>query len=118
MAKGSKGKNRDARPSSLTPALRSRPPLPDTRLTENLKAPASGPARLFSGAVARITVDPPKKKFRGKSRVPYQLSFSAPAETVVCVRRSRRKEVLHALKKTGKRGQRKPRKTAWRNYKC
>lgn len=118
MAKGSKRSNRsDARPSALTAALRSRPPLPPDRLTANLKPPASGPARLFSGAVARLAVEAPKKG-RGKSRVPYQISFSAPAETVVCVRRSRRKEVLHALKKTGKRGQRKPRRTAWRNYKC
>lgn len=120
MAKGSKGKKGTRDPSSLTVRLRSRPPLPALRLTENLKAPASGPARLFSGQPAKFSVSPaPRSKGKKLSSFGHaQISFSAPSQTIVCVRRSRRKEVLHALKKTGKRGQRRPRRTAWRDYKC
>lgn len=121
MAKGSRGKNssntgRDARPSALTVTLRSRPPLPLDRVTENLKAPAAGPARTFRG-VAGVGVEKPRKKSPQKF-TKMQLAFTAPAETLVCVRRSRRKEVLHALKKTGKGGQRKPRRSRWRHVKC
>lgn len=35
-------------------------------------------------------------------------SEDRPEETVVCVRRSQRREVLHALRKTGKAGQKSP----------
>lgn len=37
----------------------------------------------------------------------------------VCVRREQRRQVLHALRKTGKGGSRKPRRrNEWSNYKC
>lgn len=81
--------------------------------------PASRPARLFTGSTAAITATPVAKKTgRASMRVPYQIAFSAPQETLVCVRRHRRKEVLHALKKTGKRGQRKPRRSTFSNTRC
>lgn len=122
MAKGSKRSNRsDARPSALT-SLRSRPPLPLPRLTENLKRPATGPARTLSGGVARIFVEPPSKgtraRYKTRALVPHQIAFSVPQETLVCLRRGRRREVLHALRKTGKGGQRKPRRSSWRHIKC
>lgn len=80
--------------------------------------PDTRPARLFSGLSASVDVTPAPKKQNGRSRVPYQLAFNAPQETLVCVRRSRRRQVLHALKKTGKGGQRKPRRSRWSDYKC
>lgn len=39
------------------------------------------------------------------------LTFAAPDDTVVCIRRQRRKEVLHAKKKTG--GSRRPGRRTW-----
>lgn len=87
--------------------------------------PATRPARLLSGAPARFSVGVgnPKRSGPGKFRKvnpsgPVRLSFTAPRDTIVCVRRSTRKEVLFAKNKTGKRGQRKPRRTPWSNYKC
>lgn len=77
--------------------------------------------KLFTGSTASIGVDvEPKKGTRRKNRVPYQIAFTAPRETIQCVRRQRRKEVLHAHKKTGKgKGrQRKPRWSRWSNIKC
>lgn len=127
MAKGKSGKSgsgtRDA-VASLTTTLRSSPRT-KIRLTEisDLRnfdfEPGTRPARLFSGSTASVTAESVTKKTeRSRSRVPYQLAFSAPGETLVCVRRSRRREVLFAKKKTGKGGQRRPRRSAWSDYKC
>jgi len=46
--------------------------------------------------------------------------FDAPEHVMVCVRRSRRKEVLHALKKTGKGGGRRrpPKRNAYSDVRC
>lgn len=41
--------------------------------------------------------------------IPTGMAFSQPSRVVLCLRRSIRKSVLHALKKTGRGGQRKPR---------
>lgn len=126
MAK-SKNSSRGTRDASqsLTVTLRSRPSSRHLDLTqvEDFRSfsfePATRPARLFSTSPASVGLDPAQKKRQArKGRVPWQLAFQAPRETVVCVRRWRRREVLHALKKTGKRGQRKPRRSKWRSYKC
>lgn len=45
----------------------------------------------------------------GRGRLPAQIKFADPGRTVVCVRRHQRKEVLFALKKTGK-GSRSPKR--------
>lgn len=46
--------------------------------------------------------------------------FNEPGRVLVCVRRQRRKEVLHSLKKTGSGGRRnrKPKRTERSYYKC
>lgn len=44
--------------------------------------------------------------------------FHAPDNVLICVRRKRRKEVLHALGKSGKRGQRKPRWSSHSDVHC
>lgn len=111
---------RVALPVVKRPAIRNLSSIEDFRKFDF--EPATRPARLFSGVPAKFSVSAtPIKKSRApgrqaKQRV--QLSFNAPRETIVCVRRSTRKEVLFAKNKTGKRGQRKPRRTPWSNYKC
>lgn len=133
MAKGRSSRNRSRDPSeSLTVTLRTGPnvarpmrrrlSLPllsiDDRRTFDFE-PGSRPARLFSGGVASVGLVPNVNRGTSrKSKVPYQIAFTAPDETLVCVRRKRRKEVLFAKKKTGKRGQRKPRFNMWSKYKC
>lgn len=125
MAKGSKGRRSGTRDdlSSLTVRLRSFPRTVDLTAIDDRRTfdfePATRPARLFTGSTASITATPIKKKTeRARARVPYQIAFSAPAETLVCVRRRRRKEVLHAKRKTGKRGQRRPRRSQFSEVKC
>lgn len=126
MARKSKSSSSGTRDSSLslTTSLRSRPQRLYADLSKVHDFPLSDlyepvrPARLFSGVTATVGVaDTPKKK-NGRSQVPFRLAFQAPSETVVCVRRSRRKEVLFAKGKAGKRGQRRPRRSAWSDIKC
>lgn len=62
----------------------------------------------------RVRVFEPAKKFR----VPLILSFDYPKRVILCVRRKVRKEVLHALRKTGKGGQKRPRRTPYSNVRC
>lgn len=50
----------------------------------------------------------------GKIRKTYTLGFGQAPEVTTCVRRQTRKEVINALRKNGKRGQRAPRHT-WRS---
>lgn len=45
-------------------------------------------------------------------------AFSAPSGVLICVRRKQRKEVLHALQKTGKVGQRRPRRSEFSSVQC
>lgn len=125
MAKGKSGKRgtRDTS-ESLTVRLRSLPKALPSRLPEFDPRPNSrpdiAPAKLFSGVTASVNVNKNAGKAggRGPHRAPHVVKFTAPKETLICVRRHRRKEVLHALKKTGKGGQKKPRRTPWRDYQC
>jgi len=130
MGKGSKNRTRDAS-QSLT-SLRSAPikiRFPSSSLTQiqDLRtfdfSPGTRPAKLFSGSNASVGFVPNvnhgrQAKGRQAKLFNGQMAFTAPAQTLVCVRRARRKEVLFAKKKTGKGGQRKPRRSTWSNYKC
>lgn len=124
MARKSKSSGTRDSSLSLTPSLRSRPARLYADLSQVQNFPLSDlfepvrPARMFSGVTATVGVADTPKKPKGRSQVPFRLAFEAPAETVVCVRRSRRKEVLFAKNKAGKRGQRRPRRTAWSDVKC
>lgn len=126
MAKGKSGRSgqtRDDLSSLTTSSLRSFPVRSLLREIQDFRTfdfePATTPARLFTGSIASIDVHAPASKPVGKnSRVQYQLAFSAPHETLVCVRRHRRREVLFAKKKAGKGGQRRPRWSKWSEYKC
>lgn len=68
--------------------------------------------------MASIAAVTPHKSKTAPSKVPYQMAFTAPGETIVCIRRKRRKEVLFAKRKTGKGGQKKARWSKWSSYKC
>jgi len=124
MAKGKSGRKGTREPLDSLP-IRVRSWAPPTALLTEIddhrtytKSPATRPALTLTGAVAGIQAITPKRGTRSRTRVPYQIAFTAPKETLVCVRRSRRRQVLHALKKTGKRGQRRRRRSQWSNIKC
>lgn len=103
-----------ARPSHTRPKALTQ--IQDRRLT-NLVDPLSYlPALDLVGAVASIGVADPQRS-TGKRRSP-QLRFDAPAETLVCIRRHTRKEVLFAKKKTGKGGRSKKRFNAYSKVRC
>lgn len=65
----------------------------------------------------------PRKRPTGSSRPLNQihaLTFRAPQYVAICVRRSARREVLHALKKTGKGAgtKKRPHRNYWSNVRC
>lgn len=45
-------------------------------------------------------------------------AFTAPKKVLVCVRRKIRKEVMHALGKSGRSGQRRPRRSEYSSIQC
>lgn len=84
------------------------------------------PARSVSSPRHRLTVvDRPVRRQTQKNRARFAgfgkmlsqtkatLAFEAPTRLAVCIRRSQRREVLHALRKTGKGSSRKPRRRSW-----
>lgn len=79
------------------------------------------PVRSLRRWNVRVAAKPPKAKVtaRPSLRRPLKFSFAAPEYVAVCIRRAQRKEVLHALKKTGK-GSGRGRKTrnAFSNIRC
>lgn len=63
--------------------------------------------RRLDGSTARVIVYAPKRSvsrgtFPSTYSVPQRISFAAPKAVAVCVRRKQRKEVLFAIRKTGK----------------
>lgn len=46
------------------------------------------------------------------------VGFEVPQQVMVCVRRKQRREVLHALNKTGRGGQRRPRRGPYSDVRC
>lgn len=47
-----------------------------------------------------------------------RVRFAEASRVVICVRRKRRKEVLFARRKAGRRGQRRPRRNLWSDVQC
>lgn len=112
------------------------PPREDLRLVEDRRTfhpeQANRPAKLRSGLPAPVTVtnrtrDKPRTKsaraqinrfgVKVHSQTKGILTFAAPKETLVCVRRQRRKEVLFAKKRTGS-GNRNPKRTWLSKISC
>lgn len=54
----------------------------------------------------------------GYSTVSERLSFNIPKRLEMCIRRAVRSQVLHAKRKTGKVGQRKPHRNFWSKISC
>lgn len=72
----------------------------------------SRPARTVSGRVSSLGVS--KKASLSKVK----LNFFSPDRVTLCVRRAQRKEVLHALGKSGRNGGRRYRRNFYSNVKC
>lgn len=76
----------------------------------------SAPAALNSNATRLKAVD----KFGNavRSSIPKAIGFTEPKAVALCVRRHQRREVLHALKKTGRHGARHTRRNKWSDVSC
>lgn len=103
-------------------------PLPSTFLTEIEDRRqwhplgVNRPARSFNRAQHTLQV-PKYPKRQGRAFRPYkwptaQIGFTQPDQVLVCVRRKQRREVLHALKKAGRGGQRRPRYNLYSKITC
>lgn len=97
----------------------------DRRLFHPLRA--YSPSKRVSGSPARIVVAdrlPTKRQTasahhrRIRSQTKGVLTFAEPRETLVCIRRQRRKEVLFASGGAGKRNKRRPRRNAFSSISC
>lgn len=83
------------------------------------------PARSFNRPNHTLVVPKPSKINSGPSRpaklinnLTASIGFENSKSVLVCVRRNIRKEVLHALRKTGRVGQKKPRRSFFSSIKC
>lgn len=80
------------------------------------------PARRLSGGLARLVVRPTPQRVLDRAStarfVPSAVRFDVPRDVAVCVRRKRRREVLHALKVAGRRGMRRPRRNEYSAISC
>lgn len=123
MARRSKNKNTSlrSRRDIFIPIARRSLPLTvyeDRRLFHPDPLPA---ARSFNRRVARIVEHPRNvnvpSRLSGRS-FSTRFSFDVPADVLVCVRRKIRKEVIHAIGKSGKAGQRPPRRNQWSDIHC
>lgn len=84
------------------------------------------PARSFSSSLHRLQVPSrPMRVSKGArgsvlmSGPSYKIGFVAPRKVLICVRRKQRREVLHALHKTGRSGPRRPsRRSYYSDVRC
>lgn len=77
-------------------------------------------ARSFRSAHHRLVARPeaPSVLVQRPYHVGHAVAFDAPRDVLVCVRRQSRREVLHALRKTGKTGQKRPRRSFFSSISC
>lgn len=83
----------------------------------------TSPARSVSRPQHTLVLPQPKNPDRLGNRVrnsqlPSGVAFQSPEKVLVCIRRKMRKEVLHALKKAGKTGQKRPRRSYYSDIHC
>lgn len=83
------------------------------------------PAKDVLGNVPRVVVRRKSDKYQYSLKKSFPAlyepdfqAFAVPDRVLICVRRKRRKEVLHALKKTGKGGQKRPRRNWYSDVTC
>lgn len=114
-------------PSALPPSFRLLQEVEDGRTY--FPSPVTPSPRTYRGKPARITIQPGRARARArKPSSPLgalqanfgraQLQFAAPDAVLVCVRRKRRKQVLHAKRIAGRSGLRKPRRNFWSSVSC
>lgn len=75
-------------------------------------------ARSFNNPYHVLVAPRPRVKLKTHSYPTHQVGFYQPKKVLICVRRQTRKEVLHAFNKTGKGGQRRPRRTYYSSVSC
>lgn len=97
-------------------------PFEDRRSYHPLQAYAP-PATLGYRSARRIVERHPLAKRKVRPGVSYTpgrsvLAFAVPDKVAVCVRRARRREVMFASGRAGKRGQRRPRRNYWSSVAC
>lgn len=87
--------------------------------------PYTRPAASLPRSASRLVVSPNVNKPYVKTKpthpgaIPTGVSFAVPDRVAICVRRNRRKEVLHALKRVGKgSGRSKRRKSRFSGVSC
>ena len=80
--------------------------------------PVAAPKTKKGTAAVVISSTVPVKTKGKRTTHRLQESFIVPEKVLTCARRKRRTEVLHALKKTGKGGQRKPRRNSTSHISC
>lgn len=81
----------------------------------------NAPARSFSRSRHRLKVShaaPRSKALSSPTTFTSHIAFQSPSRVLVCVRRQRRKEVIHALGKSGRSGQRRPRRSEYSSISC
>lgn len=77
------------------------------------------PAKTFRGwSRLRILQDPVKPLRIRKRLFSHQVQFADPRSTLICVRRSQRREVLFAKKRAGRGGMRRPRRNQFSSIVC
>ena len=78
------------------------------------------PARSFFNSTHTIVARPLTQRMlkKGKNYISPGLAFQAPENVLVCHRRKTRTEVLHALGKGGRTGQKTPRRNHYSNVSC
>lgn len=62
--------------------------------------------------------DNPRKSTRNRRAASQEIGFSAPDRVAICIRRKRRREVLHALRKTGRGGRVRRRLNHYSKIRC
>jgi len=76
-------------------------------------------ARSLSGQQHSLRVQPDVPRRRSRHLFPSPVvAFTTPKKMAICVRRQQRKEVLHAFRKTGKVGQKRPRRNYFSGVAC
>lgn len=126
--------SRHAGRDDLFPSLTDVAPAAYDSYDRRLWHPDPTPALEFSGRPARLTVGEtlirsgrPLERSRfdfrpfdlsGHPAVPNRVSYARPQATPVCVRRDRRRQVLHALGVAGRRGLRPPRRNETSSISC
>lgn len=89
----------------------------EDRRTSHPDGPARAPRSTRSTHVNYAIASHPSRSSNPWD-VPTGVAFEDPSRVLICVRRKQRKEVLHALGKAGKVGQRRPRRNHYSEIHC